>query len=65
LICFFFKGWKYEHHKNPIKERWPEPSQGRQKGRARERPKDEQLAGTTKGKELVPLMVGSSHPRPL
>jgi hypothetical protein len=28
-------------HKNPIKDRWLEPSQGRQKGKAKERPKDE------------------------
>jgi hypothetical protein len=31
-------------HKNPVKESWPKPSQGRQKGKAKERPKDAQLA---------------------
>jgi hypothetical protein len=31
-------------NKNPIKDQWLEPSQGKQKGKAKERPKDEQLA---------------------
>jgi hypothetical protein len=39
LICFFFKGWKYEHHKNPKKGRWLEPSQGRQKVKAKRKAK--------------------------
>jgi hypothetical protein len=26
-------------NKNPIKDQWPKPSQGRQKGQAKERPK--------------------------
>jgi hypothetical protein len=45
-------------HKNPIKDQWPEPSQGKQKGKAKERPKDVQPAGTKKGGGLVPLVVG-------
>jgi len=36
-----------------------EPSQGKQKGKAKERPKDDQLAKTKQKKELVPFMVGS------
>jgi hypothetical protein len=35
-------------HQNPIKERWLEPSQWRQKGKAKERPKDAQLTGIKK-----------------
>jgi hypothetical protein len=35
-------------HKNLIKKQWPEPSQGRQKGKAKERPKDAQPIGTKK-----------------
>jgi hypothetical protein len=47
-------------HKNPIKDQWPEPSPGRQKGKAKERSKDAQLAGTKKKKgQLVPLVAGS------
>jgi hypothetical protein len=34
--------------KNRIKDQWSEPSQGRQKGKAKERPKDEQPARTKK-----------------
>jgi hypothetical protein len=30
---------------NPIKDPWLKPSQGRQKGKAKERSKDKQLAG--------------------
>jgi hypothetical protein len=45
-------------HQNPIKNQWPKPSQGRQKGKAKERPKFAQPAGTKKGKGLVPLVVG-------
>jgi hypothetical protein len=37
----------------------------RQKGKAKKRPKDTQLAGTKKRKELVPLMVGSDPMAPL
>jgi len=37
-----------KNHKNPIKDRWSEPSHGGQKGKAKERPKDAQLAGTKK-----------------
>jgi hypothetical protein len=46
---------------NPIKDQWPEPSQGRQKGKAKGKPKDAQPLGTKKrrGRELVPLMGGS------
>jgi hypothetical protein len=50
-----------------IKDQWPEPSQGRQKGKAKERPKDDQLTGNQKKKkkELLPLMAGSyPDPRP-
>jgi hypothetical protein len=36
IVLLSFK-WKY---KNPIKDQWPEPSQRRQKGKAKERPKD-------------------------
>jgi hypothetical protein len=42
------------------KDPWLEPSQGRQKGKTKERPKDNQPRGTKKkGRELVPLVVGS------
>ncbi len=34
--------------KGPIKDRWLKPSQGRQKGKAKERPKDAQPAATQK-----------------
>jgi hypothetical protein len=57
--------WLFVHsHKNPIKDRWPKPSYGRQKGKAKERPKDEQLA-RTKGKP-VNLSCGRKlfHPWP-
>ncbi len=46
-------------NKNPIKDRWSEPLQRRQKRKAKERPKDAQPAGTKKGEKLVPLVVGS------
>jgi hypothetical protein len=36
--------------KNPIKDPWPEPSHRRRKGKAKERPKDKQPAGTKKKK---------------
>jgi hypothetical protein len=35
-------------HKNPIKDQFPEPSHGRHKGKAKERPKDAQPIGTKK-----------------
>jgi hypothetical protein len=39
--------FKY-HHKNPIKDRWPKPSQGKQKGKAKERPKNAHPTRTKK-----------------
>jgi hypothetical protein len=33
---------------NPIKDQWTKPSKRRQKGKAKERPKDAQPTGTTK-----------------
>ncbi len=48
----------FKSHKNPVKDQWPEPSQGRQRGKAKERSKDVQPAGTQKGRGLVPLVVG-------
>jgi hypothetical protein len=36
-----------------------EPSQGKQKGKAKERPKDDQLAKTKQRKELIHFVVGS------
>jgi hypothetical protein len=36
-----------------------EPSQRKQKEKAKERPKDTQPIGTKKGKKLVPLVVGN------
>ncbi len=42
-----------------------EPSQRRQKGKAKERLKDAQPTRTKKGKKLIPFMVGSyltQHP---
>jgi hypothetical protein len=36
-----------------------EPSQGKQKGKVKERSKDAQLVGTKKGKKLVFLVLGS------
>jgi hypothetical protein len=35
-------------NQNPIKDWWLEPSHGRQKGKAKKRPKDKQLIGTKK-----------------
>jgi hypothetical protein len=31
----YLKVFKKKIHKNPIKDQWPEPSQGRQKGKAK------------------------------
>jgi hypothetical protein len=41
-------GERDERNKNLIKDRWLEPSQGRQKRKAKERPKEAQPAGTQK-----------------
>jgi hypothetical protein len=46
-------------NKNPIKDRWLESSQRRQKRKAKEKPRHKQPIGTKKMKELVPLIVGS------
>jgi hypothetical protein len=50
-----------------IKDQWCEPSQGRQKGKAKERPRAEQPIGTKKGeKKASPSHGGKlSHPWPL
>jgi hypothetical protein len=45
MVCSFFgfnsgKGVHDGAHKNPMKDRWPKPSQGRQKRKAKQRPKD-------------------------
>jgi hypothetical protein len=40
---------------NSIKDQWLKPSQGRQKRKSKERPKDAQP--TTHKQEIVPLMV--------
>jgi hypothetical protein len=45
--------------KKSKKPQWSEPSHGRQKGKAKERPKDKQPVETKEGRELVPLVVGS------
>ncbi|CAM6049468.1 unnamed protein product [Sphagnum compactum] len=42
-----------ERTRSLIKDRWPEPSKGRQKGKAKERPKDEV--------ELISLFYFFSH----
>jgi len=43
---------------NSIKDPWSESWQRRQKGKAKERPKDAQLAGTRKReRKLVPFVV--------
>jgi hypothetical protein len=39
---------KVGEHKNPVKEWWPKPSHGTQKGKAKKRPKEAQLVGTKK-----------------
>jgi hypothetical protein len=45
---------------NSIKDPWSESSQRRQKGKAKERPKDAQLAGIRKReRKLVPFAVRS------
>jgi hypothetical protein len=47
-------GERDERNKNPIKDRWPELSQGRKKKRkAKERPKEAQPTRTITGRELV------------
>jgi len=57
---------KLNRHKNPIKDRWPEPSLGRQKGKAKERPKDAQPIGTKKREKTSPSCgMNLSHPHPL
>jgi hypothetical protein len=37
-----------KYHKNPIKDQWPKPSKRRQKGKAKEMPKDAWPVGTMK-----------------
>jgi hypothetical protein len=49
--------------KNPIKERCPEPSPERQKGKAKERPKDTQHTGTKKKGESY-FLWWSIYPEP-
>jgi hypothetical protein len=49
---------------NPIKDGWSEPSQGRQKGKAKERPKDTQPAATKK-KKVWGERASPSHGRKL
>jgi hypothetical protein len=44
-------------HKNPIKDQWLEPSQRRQKGKTKERPKDEQHVRTKKKERVSPFHV--------
>jgi hypothetical protein len=46
---------KLNCHKNPIKDRWPEPSPRRKKGKAKERPKDAQPIGTKKRETIIYL----------
>jgi hypothetical protein len=46
-----------DHEKE--KEKWPESSQKRQNGKAKERSKDAQPTRIKKGRELIPLMIGS------
>jgi hypothetical protein len=45
--------------KSRIKDRWPKPSKGRQKRKAKERLKDEQPVGTKKGRKPA-LLKGES-----
>ncbi len=53
-------------HKNPIKEWWLEPSQGRRKRKAKERPKDAQPIRTKKRERANPFHGRKlSHPWPL
>jgi hypothetical protein len=42
------KAYFSKENKNPIKDRWPEPSQGRQQRKAKERPKEAQPQGPKK-----------------
>jgi hypothetical protein len=49
---------KYDSQKSN-KRSMVKPSLGRQKGKVKKRPKDEQFARTKKGRELDPLVVGS------
>jgi hypothetical protein len=52
--------------KNPIKDRWLEPSQRRQKRKAKEMPKDAQPEGTKKREKASPYRGWKlSHPPPL
>jgi hypothetical protein len=51
--------------KKSNKIQWPKLSDGRQKGKAKERPKDAQATRTKEGRELVLFMVGNyftQHP---
>jgi hypothetical protein len=41
-------GFRVIQHKNPIKDCWLEPSKRKQKGKAKEKPKDAQPVGTKK-----------------
>jgi hypothetical protein len=44
----------------PIKDQWPEPSQGRQKGEGQRKAKRQPAhRNQKKGRELVPLVIGS------
>jgi hypothetical protein len=45
--------------KKSNKNQWPKPSHGRQKGKAKERPKNVQLVGTKEGRKLVLIVVGN------
>jgi len=45
--------------KKSNKNQWPKPSHGKQKGKAKERPKDVQPVGTKEGRELVLFVVGN------
>jgi hypothetical protein len=48
-------GRQNSSHKNPIKDRWPEPSQGRQKGRPKKGQKTYSPAGTKKRERASPF----------
>jgi len=59
-------GLMHVSHKNQIKDWWLEPSQGTQKGKAKNRPKDAQPARTKKRERASPFHGGKlSHPQPL
>jgi hypothetical protein len=62
-ILLYIKKVCNQSHKNPIKDQWLKPSHGKQKVKAKERPKDVQLPRTKKREKANPFRGRKlSHP---